>query len=76
MTIPIPLLIVVSLIVSAHARLNAVVLGQPVSVSALGLIALAVILVLAIALLWIARTLVRDGLRLFPYLRTVNNWST
>lgn len=64
MAIPIPVLLVISLVISAHARLNAVILGQPVSVSALGLIALGVLLVLVAAILWIVRTILRDGLRL------------
>ena len=66
MTIPIPVLAVLGLIVSAHARLNAVVLGQPVSASALDLIALSVILALVAAILWIIRTILRDGLQLRP----------
>jgi hypothetical protein len=76
MAIPIPVLVVVSLIVSGCTRLNAVILGKPVSVSPLLLIAAAVLLTLAVALLWILRALLRDGLRLSPYPRTVSNWST
>jgi len=54
------------LIVSAFAKLHAVVLGQPVTVPALWLVALAVVLALAIMLLWLIRVMVRDGLRLRP----------
>ena len=66
MAIPVPILVVVSLIVSGCTKLNAVILGKPVSVSPLLLIALAVLLTLAIGLLWILRSLIRDGLRLRP----------
>ncbi len=66
-----PLLLVlafVSLVVSAQARLNAVILGQPVSVPVLGIVALAVVLLLAAAVLWLLRSAFRDGgfLRLRP----------
>ena len=66
MAIPVPLLIVASVIASACTKLNAVILGKPVSISPLLLIATAVILALAITLLWVLRTLIRDGLRLRP----------
>ena len=66
MTIPIPILIVGSVVASAFTRLNGVILGKPVSVSPLLLIAIAVILALAIGLLWMLRLLIRDGLRLRP----------
>ena len=70
-----PLLLVFAfagLLVSAQARLNAVILGQPVSVPVLGIVALAVVLALAAAMLWLLRSVVRDGgfLRLRP--RVVN----
>jgi hypothetical protein len=60
------------LAVSAQARLNAVILGQPVSVPVLGVIALGLVLLLAVLLLLLIRTGVRDGgfLRLRP--RVVN----
>ena len=70
MTIPVPVLVVVSLIVSAYTKLNAVILGRPVSVPLLGLIFATVLLTLAVVLAWIVRTLIRDGLRLSPYPRT------
>ena len=66
MAIPVPLLIVASVIASACTKLNAVILGKPVSISPLLLIAVAVILALAITLLLVLRTLIRDGLRLRP----------
>ncbi len=64
MAIPVPVLVILGLFISAHARLNAVVLGQPVSASALDLIALAVLLTLVAGILWIIRTILRDGLQL------------
>jgi hypothetical protein len=66
--IPVPgaVLIVIGVIVSAVTKLHAVVLGRPVTVPALWLVALAVVLALAIMLLWLIRVMVRDGLRLRP----------
>ena len=66
MPVPIPVLIVVSLIASAYVKLNAVILGRPVSVSPLLLVAVIVILALGIGLLWVLRALILDGLRLRP----------
>ena len=66
MSIPIPVLVVIGLFISAHARLNAVILGQPVSVSALDLIAAAMLLALVALVLLIVRTLVRDSGRQRP----------
>lgn len=71
MAIPIPLLIVASVIASACTKLNAVILGRPVSVSPLLLIAALLMLTLVVAALWLARSILRDGLRLSPYPRTV-----
>ena len=59
-----PVCILVGLIISAFTKLNAVILGQPVSVSALDLIALAVVLTLIAAILWLVRAIIRDGMRL------------
>ena len=56
----IPIFVVIGVIVSAFTRLNAIILGQPVSVSALDLIALAIVLVLVAAILWLVRSLLRD----------------
>ncbi len=66
-----PLLLVLAfggLLVSAQARLSAVILGQPVSVPVLGLVALALVLALLALVLWLLRSAVRDGgfLRLRP----------
>ncbi len=66
-----PLLLVLAfagLLASAQARLNAVVLGQPVSVPVLGIVALAVVLLLAAAVLYLLQSAFRDGgfLRLRP----------
>jgi hypothetical protein len=61
-------LVVLALIVSARTCVTVTVVGTPVAVPALWLIALAVVLVLAALLLWLLRTAVRDGgwLRLRP----------
>jgi len=61
-----PLLLVLAfagLLVSAQARLNAVIFGQPVPVPVpgLGLVALGVVLALAALVLWLIRSAVRDG---------------
>ena len=62
MTAPVPLVIaLLGLIVSARARLSAVILGQPVSVPVLWLVAAAIVLVLAVLVLWILRGIIRDG---------------
>jgi len=70
MAIPIPVLAVISLIVSAYIKLNAVILGRPVSVPLLLLVAVAVLLTLAVALLWVLRSLL--SFRSSPYPRTVS----
>ena len=56
----------VGLIISAHERLTAVILGQPVSIPWIGIIAALVALVLAVLVLLLLRSLLRDGLRLRP----------
>lgn len=66
MAIPVPLLIIASVIASACTKLNAVILGKPVSISPLLLILIGLLLALAIGLLLVLRTLIRDGLRLRP----------
>lgn len=71
MAIPIPLIIVASVIASACAKLNAVILGRPVSVSALDVVAVVVLLALVAAILWLVRALIRDGLHFSPYRQTV-----
>jgi hypothetical protein len=60
------LLVVAGVITSAFTRLNAVILGRAVSVPWLGVVAAAVVLLLAVAVLWLVRQLLRDGLRLRP----------
>jgi hypothetical protein len=55
------LAVLFGLIVSATTRLNATVLGQPVSVPALWLIAAAVVLALAVLVLWLLCSAVCDG---------------
>lgn len=64
-------LAVLGLIASTWTRINAVILGLPVSVPVIGVIALILVLVLAVAVLWLLRALIRDGLRLSPHPRTV-----
>jgi hypothetical protein len=57
---------VVALLVSAVTRLNAVVLGRPVSVPYIGIIAVIIALALAVMVLYLVRVILRDGLRLRP----------
>lgn len=52
--------------ISAQTRVNAVLLGQPVSVPVLGIIAIIIALLMLAAVLFLARLLIRDGLRLRP----------
>ena len=52
--------------ISAHTRINAVLLGQPVSIPVLGLIFIVALLLAAAAVLVVLRLLIRDGLRLRP----------
>ena len=59
-------LAVVALVVSARTRLDAVILGRPVSVPWLGIVAVVLVLALAALVLHLARLLARDGLRLRP----------
>ena len=67
MTAPVSLLLaLLALVVSARIRLSGIVFGQPVSVPVLGLFAVVVVLVLAVMVLWLARAILRDGLRLRP----------
>lgn len=72
MTVPLTILLAfLGLVVSARARLNAVIFGHPVSVPWLGLIAAIIVLLLAVLVLVLLHLLVvRDGLRLRP--RAVN----
>ena len=61
------LLAALGLIVSAVTRLNVVVLGRPVSVPWLGIVAVVLVLTLVALILHITRVLVKDGgLRLRP----------
>jgi len=61
MTVPVQiLLVVIGVAVSAHARLNTVILGQHFSVPVLGLIFAVLILILAVAALLLARSLARE----------------
>jgi hypothetical protein len=66
----IPVLVVLSVIASAYTKLNGVILGRPVSVPLLMLVAAVVVLALAVVLAAIVRLIIRDGLRLYPGTRT------
>ena len=67
MTAPISLLLaLIGLVVLARIRLSGVILGEPVSVPVLGLIGTVAVLVLLAIILWLVRSLLRDGLRLRP----------
>ena len=59
------------LIASACTKLNAVVLGRPVSVPLLLLVAAGVLLTLTVAVLLLLRSVMRPGFRSSPYPRTV-----
>jgi len=64
---PLPaILIVIGVIVSAVTKLHAVVLGQPVTVPYIGIVAVLVGLALTVMVLVLIRLMVRDGLRLRP----------
>lgn len=52
--------------VSAKTQMHAVVLGQPVNIPVLWLVAAIFALVMLAAVLFLARLLIRDGLRLRP----------
>ena len=63
----IPLLVVLGVIASAFTKLNAVILGRPVTIPVLMLVFAVVILALAVVLAAIVRGIVRDGgLRFYP----------
>jgi hypothetical protein len=61
MSAPVFVLALIALATSAMTRLNAVVLGQPVSVPVLWLVAVAVVLILAAVVLYLLRSILRDG---------------
>jgi len=56
-------LVVLVLTVTARTHITVTVLGSHVVVPVLGIVALAVVLALTAAVLWLARSLARDGLR-------------
>ena len=70
MGVPVPVaLVFIGLLVSARTRLNAVILGQPVSIPVLWLVAAAVLLALTGCVLLLIRNGARNGwLRLRPVL--------
>jgi hypothetical protein len=61
-----PVLVVLAVVVAARTRLDAVVMGRPVSVPVIGILFTIVVLALAVAVLFLARQVLRDGLRLKP----------
>ena len=65
-----PLLVVAAVIASAFTRLNAVILGRPVTIPLLMLVFAVLILALAVVLAAIVRLILRDGLRFYPGTRT------
>jgi hypothetical protein len=66
-----PLLVAAAVIASAFTRLNAVILGRPVTVPLLLLLFTVLILALAVVLAAIVRGIVADGgLRFYPGTRT------
>lgn len=61
MSAPVQLVLAfLGLAVSAQTRLNAVILGRPVSIPVLGLVAAVIMLALAAAVLVLLRMVVRD----------------
>jgi hypothetical protein len=62
----IPVLVVLGVIASAFTRLNAVILGRPVTVPLLMLVFAVVLLALAVVLAAIVRAILADGLRFYP----------
>jgi hypothetical protein len=67
MTAPVSILLAfLGLFMSARIRVSAIIFGQPVSVPVLDLIAAIVVLMLAVMVLFLLRSLVRDGLQLRP----------
>ena len=62
----IPVLVVLGVIASAFTKLNAVILGRPVTVPLLMLVFAVVLLALAVVLAVIVRVILRDGLRFYP----------
>lgn len=52
--------LLVALIVSAHARLHAVLLGQPINIPWLGVAAVLMVLVLVALVLWLAHLIVQE----------------
>jgi hypothetical protein len=63
MIIPVPLLVVASVIWSAYAHVTASVAGHPLSVS-LGLLVLAALILAIVAgILWLVRSIIRETRR-------------
>ena len=72
MTAPVQTLVALfALIASTWTRINAVILGRPVSVPVIGVIALLMALALVVAALWLLRSVMRPGFRSSPHPRTV-----
>lgn len=67
MTTPLSLVfILLGLVASARIRLSGVILGQPVSVPLLGIVAAIVLLAVTALVLVLLRLLLAEGLRLRP----------
>ena len=62
----VPVLVVLGVIASAFTKLNAVILGRPVTVPLLLLVFAVVLLALAVVLAAIVRVILADGLRFYP----------
>jgi hypothetical protein len=72
MTAPISLLVAfVGLFVSARIQIRGVLFGQPVSVPLLGLVGAVLVLAIIAVILWLLRSIVREGLRLKPRAATI-----
>ena len=59
-----------ALVVAAHTYVRATLLGQPVAVPVLGIIALAVLLLVLALVLLLVRQIIREGFSLRPAVRT------
>ena len=67
----IPVLVVAAVFASAFTKLNAVILGRPVTIPLLMLVFAVVLLALAVVLAAIVRGILADGgLRFYPGMRT------
>lgn len=71
MALPVPIVIaIIGLFWSSTVKLHAAILGAQFTIPVLWLIAAAVVLAITAAVLWLLRSLIRDGLRQPPAWRT------